>query len=315
MRNQAASPDRIRLVSWNIEKGKRWQLLEKCLEVEVIRSADVLCLNEVDDGMARSGNRRIAHEIGQNLGMAVVFGQTFKELTKGVGDERFAPGENTTAVQGNAILSRLPILGWRNLRLPVCHDPNKSEERREGGRCALIASLDCGGRALTVVSTHLEVFKTMDCRRRQMKFLLDELGAGPAVIAGDFNTNTFQRGSAFRTFQSLFHLLRKNMRSRAMQPSDWEPLFRELRHAGFSWNEFNDASATCSVDLASLEDRKYVPNFLRKRILKNCRILPLRLDFITCRGLRALSPGRTITDLPCQPSDHLPITCDLWLQP
>ena len=47
---------RIRLVSWNIEKGKRWRLLEKCLDSESIRTADVLCLNEVDDGMARSGN-------------------------------------------------------------------------------------------------------------------------------------------------------------------------------------------------------------------------------------------------------------------
>jgi endonuclease/exonuclease/phosphatase family metal-dependent hydrolase len=315
MREHPASPGRIRLVSWNIEKGKRWHLLEKCLEVEVIRSADVLCLNEADDGMARSGNRRVAHEIGQHLGMAVVFGQTFKELTKGLGDERFAPGENTTAVQGNAILSRLPILEWRNLPLPVCHDPTNSEERREGGRCALITSLDCGGRALTVVSTHLEVFKTMDCRRRQIKFLLDQLGTGPAVIAGDFNTNTLQRGSAFHTLQSVIHLLRKNMKSRVMQPYAWEPLFQELRHAGFSWDEFNDSAATCSVDLASLEDKRYVPHFIRNRILDNYRVLPLKLDFITCRGLRALSPGRTITDLPCQPSDHLPVTCDLWLGP
>jgi hypothetical protein len=27
--------------------------------------------------------------------------------------------------------------------------------------------------------------------------------------------------------------------------------------------------------------------------------------------LTAVSPGHTITDLPCQPSDHLPITCDV----
>jgi len=100
MQNQA----RLRLVSWNIEKGKRWQLLEKCLESEAIQTADVLCLNEVDDGMARSGNRRIAYEIGERLEMQVAFGPTFKELTKGIGEERQAPGENTTAIQGNAIL-------------------------------------------------------------------------------------------------------------------------------------------------------------------------------------------------------------------
>src|SRR5262245_59139870 len=99
----------MRIVTWNIEKGKRCPLLEKCLSHEAIRTADVLCLNEVDDGMARSGNLRIADEISGRLGMSVVFGRTFKELTKGIGDELLAPGENTTAIQGNAMLSRFPI--------------------------------------------------------------------------------------------------------------------------------------------------------------------------------------------------------------
>src|SRR5262245_34731151 len=107
MENQDERPSRIRLVTWNIEKGKRWALLERCLGMEAIHSADIVCLNEVDDGMARSGNRNIALEIGERLGMQVVFGQTYKELTKGTAEERFSPGENTTAVQGNATLSRL----------------------------------------------------------------------------------------------------------------------------------------------------------------------------------------------------------------
>src|SRR5437588_8699629 len=77
MRNQA-----VRLVTWNIEKGKRWPLLEKCLKSEPIRSADILCLQEVDQGMARSENRDIAHEIGERLGMEVVFGKTFKKVCK-----------------------------------------------------------------------------------------------------------------------------------------------------------------------------------------------------------------------------------------
>ena len=93
----------MKIVTWNIEKGKRWQLLEQCLSHSSIRNADILCLNEVDEGMARSGNRRIAYEIGDRLGMQVVFGQTFKELTKGFGDELRSPGENTTAIQGNAM--------------------------------------------------------------------------------------------------------------------------------------------------------------------------------------------------------------------
>lgn len=308
MKNQA----RIRLVAWNIEKGKRWELLEKCLEAEAIRLADVLCLNEVDDGMARSGNRRIAFEIGERLGMQVVFGPAFKEFTKGAGEERLVPGENTTAVQGNATLSRFPIVESTNLRLPACHDPSQREEKREGARHALIIRLDCGsGQSLLVANVHLEVFTTMRCRSRQMRFLLDRLDSGPAIIAGDLNTNTFDRGNALHTFRSLSNLLRSNVKARVLSPWLYEPLFNELRSSGFSWSDFNDALPTCSVDLSSLEDQKYIPSPIRSHILRRARILPLRLDFISCRGLRALSPGHTITNLPSQPSDHLPIACDL----
>src|SRR5215468_8314698 len=143
----------MKIVTWNIEKGKRWALLEQCLSHESIRSADILCLNEVDDGMARSGNRRIAYEIGERLGLHVVFGAAFKELTKGFGDELLVPGENTTAVQGNATLSRFPVIEFKNVLLPACFDHSKRPEKREGNRHALIVSLDCGsGQVLTVAN-------------------------------------------------------------------------------------------------------------------------------------------------------------------
>ena len=308
MQNQA-----VRLVTWNVEKGKRWPLLRKCLESESIRSADVLCLNEVDQGMARSGNLRIADEIAGRLGMQPVFGQTFKEFTKGIGDELLVAGENTAGLQGNATLSRLPIIDSQNVLLPACFDHSKRAEKREGNRHALIVRVDCGSaRTLTIANAHLEVFGTARDRSRQMRFLLDHLPPGPAIVTGDFNTNTFNRGSAFHTFQSLALLLRRDLKTRTLNPTVHEPLFEDLRSAGFTWQAFNDSMSTCSVDLSTLEDRKHVPAPLRNFILSRTRILLLRLDFICCRGLHALSPGHTITDLPCQPSDHLPITCDVW---
>jgi endonuclease/exonuclease/phosphatase family metal-dependent hydrolase len=306
----------MRIATWNIEKGKRWPLLEQCLSQESIRTADILCLNEVDEGMARSGNRRIGYEIGERLGMQVVFGQTFKELTKGFGDELLAPGENTTAIQGNAILSRLPILDSQNLLLPACFDHSKRPEKREGNRHALIVRLDCGsGRVLTVANAHLEVFGTARCRGVQMKFLLDRLSPGSAIVTGDFNTNTFSRGSGLHLVRSLTLLAFAEAQSRVRRPWLYEPLFKHLSAAGFTWQAFNDDHPTCPVDLGSLEERANLPAFVRKFILSRCRFLPLRLDFICCRGLKAVSPGHTITDLPCQPSDHLPITCDLEFCP
>jgi endonuclease/exonuclease/phosphatase family metal-dependent hydrolase len=286
--------------------------LEQCLAHDAIRTADVLCLNEVDEGMARSGNLRIAYEIGERLGMQVVFGQTFRELTKGYGDELLCAGENTTAIQGNATLSRLPIIDSENLLLPSCFDHMNRPEKRLGNRHALIARFDCGsGRVVTVANTHLEVFGTAPCRSAQMKFLLDHLPEGPAVVTGDFNTNTFSRGSAFHTLQSLAILSFTDAQSRVRSPWHYEPLFKHLAAAGFSWKTFNDDHPTCPVDLSTLEERVDLPAFVRRFVLSRCRSLALRLDFICCRGLRAASPGHTITDLPCQPSDHLPVTCDV----
>ena len=311
---ESSSSLSVRILAWNIEKGKRWPLLEACLGHEFVRSADILCLNEVDDGMARSGNRRVAHEIGERLGMTVVFGQAFKELTKGIGDELLAPGENTTGIQGNAILSRLPVIDSQNLPLPACFDHTTRPDKREGNRHALIVRLDCGqGRVLTVANAHLEVFGTMACRRMQMKFLLANLPAGPAVVAGDFNTNTFSRGSLFRTVQCLAVVAFSDVVSRVLAPWRYEPLFSELSAAGFSWEEFNDRQPTCSVELDTLDERNRVPAVLRNWILSRCRLLPLRLDFICGRGVRPVSPGRTIADLPCRPSDHVPILCDIAL--
>jgi endonuclease/exonuclease/phosphatase family metal-dependent hydrolase len=300
----------MKIVTWNIEKGKRWQLLERCLSHEAIRSADILCLNEVDEGMARSGNLHIASEIADRLGMHFVFGQTFRELTKGTGEELLAPGENAAAIQGNATLSRLPILDSQNLLLPACFDHSTRLEKREGNRHALIVRVDGGqGRVLIVANTHLEVFGTANCRSIQMKFLLQRLPPGPALVTGDFNTNTFDRGSAFHTFRALARLVFTDVRPRVLIPWRHERLFKELSAAGFSWQSFNDAQPTCGADLATLDDR--VPAAIRNYILSRCRFLPLRLDFICGRGLTAVSPGRTITDLPCQPSDHLPIACEV----
>jgi len=305
----------MKLVTWNIEKGKRWALLQQCFSHPSISAADILCLNEVDEGMARSGNLRIAHEIGDRLGMQVIFGKAFKEFTKGIGDdELLAPGDNTTAIQGNAILTRLPILSSENLLLPACFDHSKRIEKRDGNRHALIARFDCGqGRTVTVANAHLEVFGTARCRAVQMRFLLERLGEGPAIVTGDFNSNTFSRGSAWHIGRSVAVLAFTNARARVAAPWRHEPLFNELRSAGFLWQSFNDDKPTCSVELASLEDRVRAPAFVRRLILGRYSVLPLRLDFICCRGLKAATPGHTITDLPCQPSDHLPITCDLVL--
>jgi endonuclease/exonuclease/phosphatase family metal-dependent hydrolase len=300
------------VISWNIEKGKRWDALLACFDREEFRTADLLCLNEVDDGMARSQNRHVAAELASRLGMQYVFGPAYREFTKGIGDERLALGENDVGVQGNAILTRLPILEQKNILLPICHDPFNDEEKRSGGRRALAVRLDCGsGQSFAVANTHLEVLTTAKCRSRQMRHVLKEIGEGPVLLAGDWNTNTFDRGNAWRTFRSLIRLLDPGVTNRTLHPVPYEPLFDDLQRAGFTWEGLNDDQYTCVADLSSLEDGRRVPRPVSGYILRRVRALPLRLDWIAARGLQPTGPPRTITDLPAAPSDHRPIMCDV----
>src|SRR5262249_45733400 len=159
-------------------------------------------------------------------------------------------------------------LDSQNLLLPPCFDHSKRAEKREGNRHALIVRLDCGGgRVLTVANTHLEVFGTRSCRSFQMKSLLNHLSAGPVIITGYFNTNTFDRGSAFHVWRALAWLAFTDVESRVLNPWRHERLFNDLSSAGFSWRAFNDTHPTCVVELASLEDRVHAPTAVRKFIL------------------------------------------------
>src|SRR5207244_2206150 len=94
----------------------------------------------------------------------------------------------------------------------------RGAERRAGGRSALIATLRTPrGLSFNLACTHLEVLTTRKCRAHQMRFLLEQIGEGPAVIAGDLNTNTFDRGSRAKTVRSLIALLRSDVEIRTMR--------------------------------------------------------------------------------------------------
>ena len=68
-------------------------------------------------------------------------------------------------------------------------------QRRIGGRCAVMAELDVGGRPLGVASIHLENRTHGEGRRLQLEAVLraaEKLLPGiPVVLGGDLNTNTF----------------------------------------------------------------------------------------------------------------------------
>jgi endonuclease/exonuclease/phosphatase family metal-dependent hydrolase len=331
-----------RVVQWNIEKGKRFkQILQRFRDDEVLRWADIIILNEADDGMIRSENRRVAREMAEELRMHAVFGPAHFELTKGTADELFLDGENTGSLQGNAVLSRYPIADARVVPLPVTFEPYEFEEKRFGARNCLWAKLQLGKSALWVGSVHLELRNTPLCRARQVHHILLNLPCADneaVLLGGDLNTNSFSRGTGWRTLNSIVRLLIRSperLKNELLHPeSGGEPLFQILSRSGFEWDSLNSNEETARTRIDALEESGYLPDSflrrLRKRLEPYQGHLCFKLDWFAGKNVRALKTGER-TDVstgvvslkagvakgenygPDRLSDHLPIYADFDL--
>jgi endonuclease/exonuclease/phosphatase family metal-dependent hydrolase len=333
----------LRIVHWNIERGKEFEaILENLREHPELRDADLVLLNEVDVGMARSGNRHTARELGEALGLYWAFSPSYLELTKGLREEALVPGENRESLHGLALLSRIRPERVERVELPEIFDTFDFAEKRFGARSALLASFGAPWAHLFVATTHLEVRDTPTGRRRQMEALLRaiedtlrSLGslACPVLVAGDFNTHTFARGNVVRNARAVGRVLGTPLEQLAQELVEpWrrgrEPLFQALEAFGYEYASLNDRSPTVSVLLRGVEETDALPLFLRRWITRAAslgeRVLPMRLDWFAGRHLLASPEGgmgpwrvaRAATVLPRAvrgriPSDHLPLVLDL----
>jgi len=302
--------DFLRVVMWNIERGTEFDgILEVLNHHPTLRFADLLLLNELDDGMVRSGNRHVALELSRGLAAHAVYGVEYLELTKGTGDELNLPGANTTALHGNAILTRHPFSEAQIVRLPRCENNFESAERRLGGRIGILLDLQIGEARLTAATTHLDVVNTPRCRARQMRAVLEAVDARlrarrsnrRAIIGGDLNTHTFARGARLRTMKNTALILgsrRHRLVHRLGHPIHKEPAIGEFARFGYDIGNCNDTRSTARSVVSSLDDSSRLPRPLRwwigRRIGPAGLTLELRLDWLAARGLRALRAGEMI---------------------
>jgi endonuclease/exonuclease/phosphatase family metal-dependent hydrolase len=336
----------LRIVVWNIERGTQLEgIIEALNHHTILRYADLLLLNELDDGMLRSGNRNVPEALSQALAAHAIYGVEYLEFTKGTGAELQLPGNNTTALHGNAIFTRHPFANPRMLRLPRCENNFESPERRIGGRLGIFVDLEIGDASLLATTAHLDVVNTPACRARQLRAALEAIEGrrqsatrSPVkiILGGDFNTHTFARGGPFRTFKNTLRILGSNRQRLARSLMKKELAVKELERFGYEVDALNDGLPTSSSLVSALDDKSSLPAPVRwwamRRVGPEGIRLEFRLDWLAARGLKVLRQGE-VTDpgtgvLSVNPqtiknlthngkalSDHDPIVADVRLPP
>ena len=327
-RAHAQNDERIRAAAWNIERGKQFDAIVASIANDPrLYEADLLCLTELDIGMARSGNRNVARELAERLGMAYVFANFHLLLVPGDQTECEQVVENTHALHGCALLSRFPIARFSAVDLPERVDKFTVVEKRLGCKRALLCEVLTPSGPLTVVVPHLDPFADGRYRGRQISRVLSaarSFGSERVLLGGDLNTNTYHLGSASGLVVNFVHKVFRLGVDQAieqyMTPGDiferW--VFTALDEHGFRLDGFNDHTKgsyhfDINDDELMYRARDYVPGFMLKwierRLEKWNGAVPMRLDWFAGRGVAPEEPW--VIEWPrhdgVRASDHHPI--------
>ena len=314
----AGGSDKISAVAWNIERGNQFEGIVDALQHHPkLKQKDLLLLTELDYGMARSGNRYVAKEIADALGMNYAFAPVYIALQKGSGVEEFAEGENTNSIHGLAMFSRYPIKNAHAVPLPNGKDKMWGKEKRLGYLRALIADIEHPAGQFRAVTVHLDAHCSRAHRHKQMKIILDHLDTlpkMPTIIGGDWNTTTFNSQNATRAILGYWRRVMmgvKNVvKNHYPHPDRYfeKRLFGEIESRGYDYKSLNEIGAgTIHYHVESIEKntnlRDWVPEWCMPFILWEANrvggTVSGRLDWFAGKGMR-LAPGsspETVGDL------------------
>jgi endonuclease/exonuclease/phosphatase family metal-dependent hydrolase len=329
-RGDAAPPSgSLRAVAWNIQRGIHFDRLRAALlEHPILRGADVLLLSEVDNGLGRSGNRHVARDLADALGMSYAFAPSYLTLED---DHLENPEgrENTLALAGNAILSRAPIRRAISADLPELRDKFSSSEKRLGKKRAVIAELETAGGPVVVAQAHLDSNASSRQRAQQLAALLAQAGTldvPRVLVGGDLNTTTYDLESKWRLAKDVLHKLFvtgfDGTVANYMTPDRrYElPVFEALRAAGLSIDGWNDRTAgSMNYDFSdpyTLEKvRRAVGGVLTRWLVRRLRrfggVVRARLDWFAGRGLTPVDPR--VVHVEGHATDHDAIVVDVAL--
>jgi endonuclease/exonuclease/phosphatase family metal-dependent hydrolase len=320
-------------LAWNLERGNKYEgIVDALKNDERLSGRDVLLLSELDHGMARSGNRFVAKELAEELGLNWAFAPVYIPLQKGSGVESDVPGENTASIHGIAMMSPWPMRNVHAVPIPNGKDKMWGKEKRLGRLRALIAEIEHPGGTFRAVSIHLDAHCSRAHRALQMRIILDHLATlpeMPTLIGGDWNTTGFNSQSSTRAILGYWRRVMMGPKNVAFNhfphPDRFfeRRLFGDLERRDFEYKPLNTLGAgTLHYELGDIEKntnlRDWVPAWCFPFIFWAAgRVggkVSSRLDWFAAKGL-TVAPGtdpQTIHGLKVKDgaplSDHDPIT-------
>lgn len=166
-----AGEDIVTVVSYNIHHGAGTDgALDLDRIADIIRALDpdVVCLQEVDQGCARTSGLDLPEEFGKRLNMEYRFGPNL---------------DHDGGKYGNCTYSKLPIVDNANFTLPFV----------EGGerRGCLRITIEVNGLRVDVLNTHFDLLPA--ARIEQAAHVIETVRDVPTILAGDLNATPDSR--------------------------------------------------------------------------------------------------------------------------
>lgn len=200
------------VATWNLERCLF--PLESAQKIAAFNPAVVL-LSEMDDGMARTGQKNTTSELASILEMQYAYGVEFIELGLGSEIEHEFCNEdyNSKGFHGNSLMASTTLNEpfMQRLEGERIWFMNGGDQPRIGERMAIGAVIETESGPFLAVSVHLESATQGDYRQVQVEKLVDALearfGDMPILIGGDLNTGNQMEGDFEK--EGLFASLQK----------------------------------------------------------------------------------------------------------
>ena len=187
------------VAAWNLERCLF--PIESAQKLAAFDPAIVL-LSEMDDGMARTGQKNTTSELADILRMQYAYGVEFIELGLGseVEHEFCRDDYNSKGFHGNSLMAKTvlnePFI--QRLKGERIWFMNGGDQPRIGERMAIGAVINTEQGPFLAVSVHLESATQGEYRQVQAQKLVDALearfGDMPILIGGDLNTGNQMEG-------------------------------------------------------------------------------------------------------------------------